>query len=90
MRKYNNKSNITGNLIQERRLKKNMTRADLCKQLQLLGIDIERSHLYRIEHLQVIVKDFELVAFCVILDIDFQDVIEVLKAENEELKHLLE
>ena len=59
----------------------NITQADVCKELQLLGIDIDRSHLYRIEHSQVIVKDFELIAFCVILNIGYDDLMKILDDE---------
>ena len=30
-------------------------------------------NIYRIENNQMIVKDFELVAFCIVLDINFND-----------------
>lgn len=73
MRKYNEKSNATGNLIKEARLKKNMSQEDVCKELQLRGINIDRVHLYRIETSQVILKDFELISLCKILDIDYED-----------------
>ena len=34
---------------------------------------MSRNEIYRIEHSQMIVKDFELVAFCIVLDINFND-----------------
>ena len=43
--------------------------------MQLLGINMDRVHLYRLEKGLVIIKDFELIAICNILNID----INVLK-----------
>ncbi len=81
MRKFNNKSNVIGSLIRKRRLEKKMTGLDVCKQLQLFGIDMDGSHLYRIETSKVILKDFELIAFCMILDISMEDLREYMKEE---------
>lgn len=73
MKKFNNKPNIIGNLIQTAREKKKYTKVDLCRELELLGVEMSRNEIYRIEHNQMIVKDFELVAFCLVLDINFND-----------------
>ena len=67
MRKYNNKSNISGKIIEQYREKLKMSRDELASQLQLLGINIDRTGILRIENNQVILKDFELVAICKIL-----------------------
>ena len=78
MRKYNGKSNLTGNIIEKYRLKKNMSRENLAEKLQLLGINIDRTSILRIENQVVILKDFELLAICKILDIDYSDLISQL------------
>lgn len=70
MRKFNDLSNATGSFIKEIRLEKKISKEDLCRKLQLLGINIDRTHLYRLENNSVIIKDFELIAICKILDID--------------------
>ena len=75
MRKFNNKSNISGNLIKQIREDKGISKEDLCKQLQLLGINIDRVHLYRIENGRVILKDFELIAICKILNINMDQLL---------------
>ena len=46
----------------------------LKRELELQGIEMSRNEIYRIEHNQMIVKDFELVAFCIVLDINFNDI----------------
>lgn len=73
MRKYNNKSNISGKIIEQYREKLKMSRDELASQLQLLGINIDRTSILRIENNQVILKDFELVAICKILKINYKD-----------------
>lgn len=73
MRKYNNKSNISGKIIEQYREELEMSRDELASQLQLLGINIDRTGILRIENNQVILKDFELVAICKILKINYKD-----------------
>jgi len=76
LKKFNNKPNIVGNLIKTARERKKYTKVDLCRELELLGIEMSRNEIYRIENNQMIVKDFELVAFCIVLDINFNDLKE--------------
>lgn len=73
MKKFNNRRNLVGTLIKNAREKKKFTKVDLCRELELLGIEMSRNEIYRIERNQMIVKDFELVAFCIVLDINFND-----------------
>ena len=71
MRKYNGKSNVAGEFIEKNLREQNMTKEKLCEQLQLLGINIDRFHLYKIINGKVILKDFELIAICKILNVDY-------------------
>lgn len=64
---------MIGQLIKEARKRKHYTKVDLCRELELLGIGMSRNEIYRIEENKMIVKDFELVAFCIVLDITFSD-----------------
>lgn len=73
MRKYEGKSNVSGEFIEKRLREKNMTKEDLCRKLQLAGLNIDRWHLYKIINKKVILKDFELIIICKILDIDLND-----------------
>lgn len=73
MKKFNNNPNIIGNLIKNAREKKKYTKVDLIRELELLGVEMNRNEIYRIENNKMIVKDFELVAFCIVLDINFND-----------------
>ena len=80
MRKYNKKSNVSGNVIEKFISESGITQEDLCKKLQLLGISFDRVHLYRVMRGQVILKDFELIAIAKILDMD----LNILKTLIEE------
>ena len=73
MRKYNGKSNIAGEIIEKYRNLRNMSREDLAEQLQLLGLNLDRSSIHRIERNAVILKDFELIAICKILKINYNE-----------------
>ncbi|MBO5348443.1 MAG: helix-turn-helix transcriptional regulator [Clostridia bacterium] len=73
MKKYTEKSNVVGNLITEYRKKKNLSKTNLCKLLQLHAVYLDITELKRIEDGNMIVKDFELIALCKVLEIDFDD-----------------
>lgn len=82
MRKFNKKANICGKIIENARLTKNLSREDLAHQLQLLGVPVDRSFIYRIELQNSILKDFELIAICEILDIDLEKLKALIKKDN--------
>ena len=46
---------------------------ELSRKLELLGIELDRFELYKIETSKKSVKDFELIALCIVLDIDFEE-----------------
>lgn len=79
MRKYNGKSNLAGEFIEHTLTAKNMTKEHLCRQLQLYGINIDARHLYRIIRGTVILKDFELIIICKILDVDYNELKNLVK-----------
>lgn len=79
MRKFNNNSNICGKVIENARLSQNLSREDLSKKLQLIGISVDRSFVYRIETQKSSLKDFELLAICEILEINFENLKSLLK-----------
>ena len=79
MKKFNNKRNIIGNLIKEHREKKNYSKTELSHKLELLGIELDRFELYKIETSRTSVKDFELVGLCIVLDIDFTELKKIVE-----------
>ena len=70
LKRYNNNLNVTGDIIRQTREDKKMTKVDLCKKLELHAVYIDRNQLYMLEHNQLLIKDFELLAIAKILDID--------------------
>ena len=79
MRKYEGKSKVSGEFIERILREKNMTKEDLCRKLQLNGINIDRWHLYKIINGKVILKDFELIIILNILDVDFNNLKNLIK-----------
>ena len=73
MKKFNEKRNIVGNLVKEYREKKHYSKMELSRKLELLGIELDRFELYKIENNKKSVKDFELIALCIVLNIDFNE-----------------
>ena len=73
MKKFNDYRNIMGTLVKEHREQKNYTKTELSHKLELLGIELDRFELYKIETAKKSVKDFELVALCMILDINMNE-----------------
>lgn len=74
MNKYKNKSNISGKIIHNSRIKHNLSLEKLSNKLELLGVTLYPNDIYLIEKEQRILKDFELMAICEILKIDIKDV----------------
>lgn len=73
MRKINGKSNLCGEYLKNKRMEKNLNRFQLEKKLQLLGLSITVDYIYRIETNRIILKDFELIAFSIALDINLNE-----------------
>lgn len=73
MRRYNNKLNISGKIIENARLSKNLSREDLSNKLQLMGLNVDRSFVYRIEKQSSTLKDFELIAIATILELNLEN-----------------
>lgn len=85
MKRFNGKPNVVGRLIERTRKKKGITKAELCRKLELLGVEFDRNEIYRIENYRMIVKDFELIALMQVLNISFNDLEkELQEIENEE------
>ena len=52
---------------------------ELCKKLQLVGLNIDRWHLYKIINGKVILKDFELIIICNILNLDMNELKKLIQ-----------
>ena len=79
MKKYEDKSNVIGTLIKKYRISKKFSKAELSRQLQLHAVYIDRIQLYRMESGQMIIKDFELIALCKVLNIPFSELENIIE-----------
>ena len=82
MKKFNDNPNVVGKLIQEARKKKNYSKVDVSTKLDFLGVSISSAELYRIENFGMIVKDFELIALCIVLDLNYNDLKKLILNEK--------
>lgn len=76
IRKLNNNVNIVGPNIKKYREQKKLSQPDLCKKLQLLGVDMFIADIYEIENNKRLVKDFEIKAFCMALNITLEELFD--------------
>ena len=70
---FNGHKNIAGTIIKQAREEKKMTKKTLCEKLQLYNVNINRNELRLIEQNKLMVKDFEMTAISVILNIDLNN-----------------
>ena len=78
MKKFNDKSNVSGDLIKKYRTAMDYTKADLSRLLDLLGISMDVTEINRVETNRQILKDFELIGFIKILNIKLEDLIKLI------------
>lgn len=72
IRKLNNQVNIIGENLRKYRIQNNISQAELCHQLELLGVTMFIADIYEIENNKRLVKDFELKSFCMALNITYE------------------
>lgn len=84
--KYNNQLNVTGKKIKELRVKNNLSLSGLSTKLALMGIDISKPSLYKLETGHRILKDYELFGLSMVFKVPIEDFIsdfmDNLKKEN--------
>ena len=74
MKKYEGKkSNVIGNLIKKYREEKGLEKIEVNRMLQLHAVYLDSTELKRIEDGAQIVKDFELIGLCKVLDVNYDD-----------------
>lgn len=71
MKKYEEKNNVIGEVIKEYREKRNLSKSEVSRQLQLHAVYIDRTELHRMETGRMIIKDFELISLFKVLKIPF-------------------
>jgi len=78
LKKYENKINVSGKLLKEYRIKKGLSKNYVCSQLQLHAVYIDMTELHRMETGRMIIKDFELIALCKVLEIDYNQLLDCI------------
>ena len=73
--KFENNLNVIGPLLREKRKEKKLSFEQLSNKLLLLGINIPITCLHRIENNQRTVRDYELCALSIALDIDIKELV---------------
>ena len=76
IKKLNGKSNAIGKNIKKYRELRNLTQRELSNKIALLGIDIYHSDISQIENQKLMLKDFEIIAFCKVLGVTYDQLFE--------------
>lgn len=76
IKKLNGKSNVIGKNIKKYRELRNLTQRDISDKIALLGIDLYHSDISQIENQKLLLKDFEIVAFCKVLNVSYDQLFE--------------
>ena len=79
--KYNDNLNVIGPILREKRINKKISFETLSSKLLLLGVNIPVTSLHRIENNQRTVRDYEICAISVVLDIDVSELLNPITKE---------
>ena len=71
--KFNDNLNIIGPKIKYFRIQKKITQEDLCARMQVMGYQISRSDISKIENGKKFIADFEVLGFANALKISILD-----------------
>lgn len=72
----NGKINIVGNNLKKYRELKGLSQRDICKKLELLGLQIYNSDIHYMEHGEKPIKDYEAKALSMVLGISLEQIYE--------------
>ena len=76
VKKLNGTSNVIGRNIKKYRELRGLTQRELSNKIALLGIDIYHSDISQIENQKLLLKDFEIIAFCKVLNVSYEQLFE--------------
>lgn len=76
VKKLNGKSNVIGKNIKKYRELKHYSQRELSDKIALLGVDIYHSDISQIENQKLLLKDFEIIAFCKVLGVSYEQLFE--------------
>lgn len=84
--KYNGRLNVTSKKIKELRMKNNLSLSELSTKLALMGIDISKPSLHKLETGKRILKDYELCGLAQVFHVPLEELlsnfIDELKKDN--------
>ena len=69
---YDGLNNVCGKNISKQRMKLKISQRELADRMQLVGIDIDKNAIQRIECGKRFVTDIEIIAFKKIFNVDFE------------------
>jgi len=72
-KQLNSKSNIIGKNVKKYRLANKYTQEELCRKLDLFGLNLYHSDIYLIEYGKRIVRDYEALAFAKVFNISLDE-----------------
>lgn len=81
-KKLNHKANIIGSNIKKYRLLNKYSQDELCRKLDLYGLNLYHSDIYLIEYNKRIVRDYEALIFAKVFGITIE---ELYKGTEKEL-----
>ncbi len=76
IKKLNGKANVLGKNVKKYRELRELSQRELSDKIALLGVDIYHSDISLIENNKLLLKDFEIVAICRVLDISYNQLFE--------------
>lgn len=82
--KYNNQLNVSNKKIKELRLKNNLSLSGLSTKLALMGIDIPKPSLHKLEKGNRIIKDYELYALSIVFNVSIEELLGDFVSEFRE------
>lgn len=75
-KKFNDSYNITGNNILRIRKEKKVTQEDLCARMQVMGYQLSRSDISKLENGKKFIADFEVYGFAKALKVSILDLFD--------------
>lgn len=84
--KYNDNFNIIGENLRKLRKAKKYSQDKLSNKLSLMGITLYQSDIFKIEHNQRTIRDYEIWGICQILEISYEELfLDVLDIDNNNI-----
>ncbi len=73
------KNNVCGNRVAELRLRLGISQRELADRLQILGLDVDKNAIQRIEAGKRFVTDIEIIYICKVFGINYNELLPEIK-----------